>query len=48
MPALNVTTEEVRGDFNRAKRINASINGGGAPIRIITTNGGVNIGIIGD
>jgi hypothetical protein len=28
---------------NRTTRINKNINGGGAPIRVITTNGGVNI-----
>jgi hypothetical protein len=27
--------------YSRATRINASLNGGGAPIRLITTNGGV-------
>lgn len=29
--------------WNRNSRVNTSINGGGAPIRIITTNGGVSI-----
>jgi hypothetical protein len=37
--ALNVErTERTRG-----ARINTEINGGGAPIRLITTNGGVKI-----
>ena len=45
IPALNVTTENVQGPdrHQRAVRLNTAINGGGAPIRIITTNGGVNI-----
>jgi hypothetical protein len=45
IPALNVTTENVQGPdrHQRAIRLNTAINGGGAPIRIITTNGGVNI-----
>jgi DUF4097 and DUF4098 domain-containing protein YvlB len=45
IPALNVTQEDVKGPgrHNRATRLNTSLNGGGAPIRIITTNGGVNI-----
>jgi hypothetical protein len=45
IPALNVTTEDVRGAgrYQRATRLNTVLNGGGAPIRVITTNGGVNI-----
>lgn len=46
IPALNVTTEDIKGDSwgrSRSRRITTSINGGGAPIRVITTNGGVNI-----
>jgi hypothetical protein len=45
IPALNVTTEDVKGGnrHNRATRLNTSLNGGGAPIRLITTNGGINI-----
>jgi hypothetical protein len=45
IPALNVTTEDVRGPerHQRATRLNTSLNGGGAPIRLITTNGGVSI-----
>jgi hypothetical protein len=45
IPALNVTTEDVKGGnrYNRATRLNTALNGGGAPIRVITTNGGVNI-----
>lgn len=38
--ALNIDKEERR----RGGRINTSLNGGGAPIRLITTNGGVHIG----
>lgn len=45
IPALNITTENVLGDSGRmkAKRISTNFNGGGAPIRVITTNGGVRI-----
>ncbi len=45
IPALSVTQEDVKGDFgrHRATRLNTVLNGGGAPIRVITTNGGVNI-----
>ncbi|MBX7055693.1 MAG: DUF4097 domain-containing protein [Pyrinomonadaceae bacterium] len=44
IPALNVTTEDLRGDpERRSKRVVTAINGGGAPIRVITTNGGVKI-----
>lgn len=45
IPALNVTQEEIKGPgrHNRAVRLNLALNGGGAPIRVITTNGGVNI-----
>ncbi len=45
IPALNVTTEDVKGPDRRqrATRLNTALNGGGAPIRVITTNGGVNI-----
>ena len=44
IPALNVT-EDVRGPerHQRATRLNTALNGGGAPIRVITTNGGVSI-----
>lgn len=46
IPGLNVTTEDVKGDnwsHSRSKRINLNLNGGGAPIRVLTTNGGVKI-----
>lgn len=45
IPALNVTTENVQGPDRRqrATRLNTALNGGGAPIRVITTNGGVSI-----
>lgn len=48
VPELNVTTEDVKGDWgggSRAKQINTAINGGGAPIRLKTTNGGVKISV---
>lgn len=41
---LNVTTEDIRGGWgNRSKQIRTAINGGGAPIRVATTNGGIRI-----
>lgn len=43
IPALNVTTEDVKGDRSRSRRINTPINGGGPTIRVVTTNGGVKI-----
>lgn len=45
IPALNVSQEDVKGPdrHQRATRLNTVLNGGGAPIRVITTNGGVNI-----
>ena len=39
---LNVEKDETR-RWNRVSKINTTINGGGAPIRVVTTNGGVNI-----
>jgi hypothetical protein len=43
--ALSVTQEDVKGQgrHQRATRLNTVLNGGGAPIRVITTNGGINI-----
>jgi hypothetical protein len=45
IPALAITREDRNGDYDRrrATKISTDINGGGAPIRIITTNGGVRI-----
>ena len=46
IPSLNITTEDVKGEGygrSRSKRISTSINGGGALIRVITTNGGIRI-----
>jgi hypothetical protein len=46
IPSLNVTQEDVKGDWSarsRAKRIQTAFNGGGAPIRVVTTNGGIQI-----
>lgn len=45
--ALNVEQEDNVGKtdhWQRSKRVRASMNGGGANIRIVTTNGGVRIG----
>lgn len=44
IPALSVTTEDYKGGYGpRTKRISTNLNGGGAPIKVITTNGGVRI-----
>ena len=50
IPALNVTTEDVngRGWGSRTRQIKTAINGGGAPIRVATTNGGINITTTGE
>ena len=40
---LNPPDDESENKWNRKKRISADINGGGAPIRIVTTNGGIKI-----
>ncbi len=39
--SLRVEKDENENRWNRKKRISADINGGGAPIRVITTNGGI-------
>jgi len=45
IPALAVTTENIIGDNYRRtnKHVQTNINGGGAPIKVTTTNGGVRI-----
>ena len=45
IPALNVSQEDVKGPerHQRATRLNTVLNGGGAPIRVITQNGGIKI-----
>jgi hypothetical protein len=45
IPALSVSNEDVKGPTRRqrATRLNTVLNGGGAPIRLMTTNGGVHI-----
>ncbi len=46
IPSLNVTTENIVGEGwpkTRSKRVNLALNGGGAPVRVVTTNGGVTI-----
>lgn len=50
IPALNITTEEIKGDWghSRARHIETNINGGGPLIKVITTNGGVHISTGGD
>ncbi|MDI1241709.1 MAG: DUF4097 family beta strand repeat-containing protein [bacterium] len=42
--ALTVQTEDDKGGWQRSKRVVASMNGGGAPIKVVTTNGGIRIG----
>ncbi len=45
IPALNVTTENIVGGHGqKPKQINTAINGGGAPIKVTTKNGGIRIG----
>jgi hypothetical protein len=50
IPALTVQEDSKGDDWgrSRSKRIVSSINGGGAPIRVITTNGGVKISSLED
>ena len=44
IPELNVTTDDQKGyGHGRAKKVNTTLNGGGANIRLVTTNGGVRI-----
>jgi hypothetical protein len=46
IPSLNITTEDVKSDGygrSRSRRINMALNGGGAPVRVLTTNGGIRI-----
>ncbi len=46
IPSLNITTEDVKGDgYGRSKsrRVNMALNGGGALVRVLTTNGGIRI-----
>jgi hypothetical protein len=40
---LNVERDDRQNGWSRNRRINADLNGGGAPIRVVTTNGGVKI-----
>jgi DUF4097 and DUF4098 domain-containing protein YvlB len=46
IPELNITTEELKGGWeanSQERRVITAINGGGAPIRVVTKNGGVKI-----
>lgn len=46
IPALNVAEENIKGDGSyrsRSRRVATTLNSGGAPIKVTTTNGGVNI-----
>lgn len=46
IPSLNITTDDEKGEWSgrsQAKRITTSLNGGGAPVKVLTTNGGIRI-----
>ena len=48
IPSLSITTEEIKGGewpdgHKREKRIATSLNGGGAPVKVLTTHGGIRI-----
>jgi len=43
IPSLNVEARDENGRRKASARISTDLNGGGAPIRIVTTNGGVRI-----
>jgi hypothetical protein len=45
IPSLSITTEDIKGETprRRGSRITTTLNGGGAPIRVVTTNGGIKI-----
>lgn len=45
IPGLQVKKDDDdKGYYNRKKQITADLNGGGATVRVVTTNGGVHIG----
>ncbi|HVF30699.1 MAG TPA: hypothetical protein VNA22_06990 [Pyrinomonadaceae bacterium] len=41
VPGLSVNKDDQKDRYHRSTKLNASLNGGGAPIRLMTTNGGV-------
>ena len=41
VPGLTVVKDDQKDRYQRSTRLNTSLNGGGAPIRLMTTNGGV-------
>jgi hypothetical protein len=46
IPDLNITTENLKGGWganSRERRVVTALNGGGSPIRVVTTNGSVKI-----
>ena len=43
IPALSVKRDDDKDRYHRPTRLTTSLNGGGAPIKLITTNGGVHI-----
>ena len=44
---LEIAKEEQQSDFDRRRRLNGTMNGGGAKVNLNTTNGGVRIGQFG-
>ncbi len=45
IPAINITTEDVKGSWaHRSKEVKTAINGGGPLLRVTTKNGGIRIG----
>ena len=40
---LDITREEQATEFDKKRRLNGTINGGGAPVKMNTTNGGIHI-----
>lgn len=48
IPALSVEKPSEKNGWNRRSRVTADLNGGGAPVRLITTNGGVHISTSGE
>ena len=40
---LDIDREEQQSDFDKRRRLNGTMNGGGAKVNLSTTNGGVRI-----
>jgi hypothetical protein len=41
--SLDIARQEQEGDFNKKRRLNGTMNGGGASVKMSTTNGGVHL-----